>query len=49
MPKKDFTQVAFQVVQRATGQVPKTAPEPKKKTAPKVIKGAVKNVSKKAA
>ena len=29
MPKKDFTQVAFQVVQRATGQVPKPVTTPR--------------------
>lgn len=27
MPKKDFSQIAFDVVQRATGEAPKT-PEP---------------------
>lgn len=27
MPKKDFTQVAFDVVQQATGEAPKPAPD----------------------
>ena len=27
MPKKDFSQIAFEVVQRATGEVPMPAPE----------------------
>ena len=27
MPKKDFSQIAFNVVQRATGEAPKPAPE----------------------
>jgi len=31
MPKKDFTQVAFDVVQQATGEKAKTEPAPKKK------------------
>ena len=34
MPKRDFSQVAFDVVQRATGEVPKqpeTAPKPQRK------------------
>ena len=31
MPKKDFSQVAFDVVKRATGEVPKTAPETERK------------------
>lgn len=40
MPKKDFSQIAFEVVQRATGELPKTPPKPQKETAPKVTKGA---------
>lgn len=48
MPKKDFTQVAFDVVQQATGEKPKTEPEPKKKAAPPVKKAAAKKVDKKA-
>jgi len=43
MPKKDFSQVAFDVVQQATGEKPKKSPKPKKKAAPKVPKGAAKN------
>ena len=35
MPKKDFSQIAFDVVQRATGEAPKPAPAPMKKAAPK--------------
>ena len=27
MPKKDFSQIAFDVVRRATGEAPKPAPE----------------------
>ena len=40
MPKKDFSQVAFDVVRKATGEVPKHLPKPQKETAPKVNKGA---------
>lgn len=42
MPKKDFTQVAFDVVQRATGEAPRPAPAPMKKAAPPVKKVAAK-------
>jgi len=42
MPKKDFSQIAFDVVQRATGEKPKHQPKPKKETAPKGAKGAAK-------
>lgn len=48
MPKKDFTQVAFAVVQQATGEAPKPAPEPKKKAAPPVKKDAAKKPAKRA-
>lgn len=48
MPKKDFTQIAFNVVQQATGEVPKQKPKPPKETAPRVTKGAVKKMPKKA-
>lgn len=47
MPKKDFTQIAFAVVQQATGQGLKQPPKPQKETAPKVTKGAVKRPSEK--
>jgi hypothetical protein len=30
MPRKDFTQIALDVVRQATGEVPKTAPSPVK-------------------
>ena len=46
MPKKDFTQVAFDVVQQATGAKPKEAPEPKKKAAPPVKRIAAKKAKK---
>jgi len=46
MPKKDFTQVAFDVVQRATGEAPKPAPAPMKKAAPPVKKVAAKKAKK---
>jgi hypothetical protein len=49
MPRKDFSQVALDVVRCATGELPKPTPtpEPQKETAPKVIKGAaVKRVKK---
>ena len=42
MPKKDFSQVAFDVVQKATGQAPKTPPTPTKKAASQLPKDAVK-------
>lgn len=41
MPKKDFSQVAFDVVQQATGEKAKQQPKPKKENAPKETKGAV--------
>jgi hypothetical protein len=49
MPRKDFSQVALDVVRRATGQAPKEpapAPKPQKETAPKVTKGAAKKAKK---
>jgi len=48
MPKKDFTQVAFDVVQRATGEkaTPKPAPKKQEKAAPKVSKGTAKKSGK---
>ena len=46
MPKKDFSQIAFDVVQRATGEKPKQQPKPQKETAPKETKGAAKKTSK---
>lgn len=51
MPRKDFSQVALDVVRQATGEAPKAprpAPAPQKQTAPKVTKGAVKKAAKKA-
>lgn len=49
MPKKDFSQIAFDVARKATGEVPKDAPKPqKKKTALKETKGAAKKQPKKA-
>ena len=48
MTRKDFSQVALDVVCQATGQQPKAEPpKPKKQTAPKVNKGAAKKTSKK--
>lgn len=48
MPKTpDFTQVAFRVVQQATGQAPKTAPLPKQKDAQPAKKAAAKKTAKK--
>lgn len=47
MPKKDFTQVAFAVVQQATGEAPKPALAQKKEAAPKPAKTSVKRVVKK--
>lgn len=38
MPKKDFSQIAFDVVRRATGEAPKPAPAPTKKAAPKAAR-----------
>ena len=49
MPKKDFSQIAFSVVQQATQEAPKPAPEPKKKVATPVKKVAAKRTDKKAA
>ena len=48
MPKKDFTQTAFAVFQKATGQALKAPAKPQKETVPKVTKGAVKKAVKKA-
>jgi hypothetical protein len=42
MPKKDFSQIAFSVVQRATGEMPNPKAVPKKKAAPPVKKVAAK-------
>ncbi|MCU0762160.1 MAG: hypothetical protein MUF76_04040 [Hydrogenophaga sp.] len=47
MPKKDFSQIAFDVVQRATGEKPKQQTKPQKENAPKETKGAVKKAVKK--
>ena len=49
MPKRDFTQIALDVVRKATGEAPKEAPKPQKEAAPKVTKGADKKSPKKAA
>ena len=49
MPKKDFSQIAFDVVRKATGEAPKDAPKPTKKAAPPVKKVAAKKRTKKAA
>jgi hypothetical protein len=47
MPRKDFSQVALDVVRQATGQMPKQQPPaPQKQTAPKGTKGAAKKTSK---
>jgi len=46
MPKKDFSQIAFQVVQQATGEAPKPAPAPTKKAATPVKKLAAKKATK---
>jgi hypothetical protein len=45
--RKDFSQVALDVVRRATGEEPKQPPKPQKETAPKVTKGAAKKAAKK--
>jgi hypothetical protein len=47
--RKDFSQVALDVVRRATGEAPapEPAPKPTKKTAPKGTKGAAKKSAKK--
>lgn len=43
MPRKDFSQIALDVVRQATRQEPpKPAPKPQKQAAPKVTKGAAK-------
>jgi hypothetical protein len=54
--RKDFSQVAFDVVRQATREEPtpapkptKAAPKPQKQTAPKGTKGAAKKAPKKAA
>lgn len=47
MPKKDFSQVAFDVVQQATGEKAKPQPKPQKEAAPKETKGAAKKAEKK--
>jgi hypothetical protein len=47
MPRKDFSQIALDVVRKATGEEPKPAPKPQKETAPKVTKGAVKKAASK--
>lgn len=48
MTRKDFSQVALDVVRRATGETPKAdPPRPQKETAPKVTKGAAKKQAKK--
>ena len=49
MPRKDFTQVALDVVRRATGEEPKPDPvKPQKQAAPKAVtKGAAKKTVKK--
>ena len=47
MPRKDFSQVALDVVRQATGETPKTPPKPQKEAAPKVTKGAAKKAAKK--
>ena len=49
MPKKDFSQIAFDVVQRATGEKPKQQPKHKKETALKKTKGAAKKAQRKTA
>lgn len=45
MPKKDFSQIAFDVVRKATVEVPKQQPKPKKEIAPKVDKDAAKKTT----
>lgn len=45
MPKKDFSQIAFSVVQQATGEEPKEAQKPKKKAAPPIKKVAAKKAT----
>lgn len=47
MPKKDFTQVAFAVVQQATGEVPKPMTTPRQENSRKGgLKGGVARASK---
>ena len=46
MPKKDFSQVALDVVRRATGEAPKPAPAPTKKAVPQLPKDAAKKARK---
>jgi hypothetical protein len=48
MPKKDFSQIAFDVVRQAAGEAPKPTPKPIKRAAPPVKKVAAKKISKKA-
>lgn len=43
--RKDFSQVALDVVRQATGETPKQPPKPQKETAPKVTKGAAKKAT----
>jgi hypothetical protein len=45
--RKDFSQVALDVVRRATGEAPKPEPKPQKQTAPKGTKGAAKKTASK--
>lgn len=47
MPRKDFSQIALDVVRRATGEAPapEPKPKPKKQTAPKGTKGAAKKAA----
>jgi hypothetical protein len=45
--RKDFSQVALDVVRRATGEEPKQPTKPQKQTAPKGTKGAAKKTAKK--
>jgi len=47
MPRKDFSQVALDVVRKATREDATPAPaKPQKETAPKVSKGAAKKAKK---
>lgn len=56
MPRIDFTRTAFDLIKRAIGMGPKPTPapepetnaKPRKRTAPKVTKGAAKKSPKKA-
>lgn len=47
MTRKDFSQIALDVVRQATGEAPKQPPKPQKEAAPKVTKGAAKKQAKK--